>query len=62
MPELRFDKITEEKLVDLASYVRQLASQDVITPTTNLEEELLRLADLPYAPWNAKQNAVMEEK
>lgn len=53
-PLLKFDKISMDDLADLAAYVRQLASQGVITPTTNLEEELLRISGLPYAPWNAK--------
>lgn len=53
-PEITFYPVNSEKLADLASFVGRLVNQQVITPTTTLEKELLQIADLTYDPSTEK--------
>lgn len=46
-PKLSFRKLRREQLTNMASYVARLVSNGIITPTVELEERLLRFADLP---------------
>lgn len=51
---IKFDKVSRDALEQIASFVRQLTSQGVLSPTKGLEQELLRIAGLPYDPDNIK--------
>ena len=46
-PKRSFRKLRREQLTNMASYVARLVSNGIITPTVELEERLLRFADLP---------------
>lgn len=46
-PIFKFSKLRQESLTNMASFVARLVFNNVITPTTELEHSLLKLADLP---------------
>lgn len=46
-PKISFRKLRREQIANLASYVARLTAQGLITPTVELEERLLKYADLP---------------
>jgi len=46
-PIFKFSKLRQESLTNMASFVARLVFNNVITPTTELEKALLKMADLP---------------
>ncbi len=54
-PTLVFEKIRRERLDRLGSFITRLADKGIITITNTLEEELLKIASLTYAPDDKKE-------
>ncbi len=61
IPTFSFGPATLSDLKDLASFVARLVAQGVITPTTELEQALLDMADLPLGK-NEKDIVVNKKK